>query len=120
MLSSWERDRPVLVLCHHGVRSKIVAYRLRGAGFTNGHYFGMGRSIVATDRAVEAPPHHVVALHHQRPDGHLSAPFCLSCEVQRLAHESLVARDRITGEILVPARFAHSHSMVAGGLPEMS
>ena len=35
LVSNWERDRPVLVLCHHGVRSKVVAYQLRGAGFTN-------------------------------------------------------------------------------------
>ena len=35
LVSNWDRDHPVLVLCHHGVRSKVVAYRLRGAGFTN-------------------------------------------------------------------------------------
>ena len=35
LVASWDRERFVLVLCHHGIRSKVVAYRLRGAGFTN-------------------------------------------------------------------------------------
>ena len=35
IVEQWNREAPVLVLCHHGVRSKVVAYQLRGAGFTN-------------------------------------------------------------------------------------
>lgn len=29
------RDQPVVVLCHHGVRSRMVVDYLRGAGFGN-------------------------------------------------------------------------------------
>ena len=35
IVTNWDRDLPVLVMCHHGIRSKVVAYQLRGAGFTN-------------------------------------------------------------------------------------
>jgi rhodanese-related sulfurtransferase len=34
ILASWDRDTPIVVHCHHGVRSNIAAWRLRQAGFT--------------------------------------------------------------------------------------
>lgn len=35
ILDDWPREVAVLVYCHHGVRSQIVAGRLVQAGFTN-------------------------------------------------------------------------------------
>jgi rhodanese-related sulfurtransferase len=34
ILSRWDRDTPIVVHCHHGVRSNVAAWRLRQAGFT--------------------------------------------------------------------------------------
>jgi rhodanese-related sulfurtransferase len=34
-LADLPRDQPVVVLCHHGVRSRMVVDYLRGAGFDN-------------------------------------------------------------------------------------
>ena len=33
ILGSWEREVPVIVCCHHGIRSRQVAYQLVQAGF---------------------------------------------------------------------------------------
>lgn len=34
ILDRWDRATPIVVYCHHGVRSNVVAWRLRQAGFT--------------------------------------------------------------------------------------
>jgi rhodanese-related sulfurtransferase len=34
ILNRWDRDGPVIVCCHHGIRSRMVAYQLHQAGFT--------------------------------------------------------------------------------------
>jgi adenylyltransferase/sulfurtransferase len=34
ILGEWGRDETVIVCCHHGIRSRLVAHQLRGAGFT--------------------------------------------------------------------------------------
>jgi rhodanese-related sulfurtransferase len=35
VLSTWPRETPILVYCHHGIRSRFFALRLLHAGFKN-------------------------------------------------------------------------------------
>jgi len=34
ILENWPADTPIVVYCHHGIRSRIVARKLAAAGFT--------------------------------------------------------------------------------------
>lgn len=33
VLEEWDRDTPLLLYCHHGIRSRLLAFRLALAGF---------------------------------------------------------------------------------------
>src|SRR5690242_12519782 len=65
----------------------------------------MRRRIVRADRLVPTFADDFIAQHDKRAHGDFVGLFRVTRELQRAAHPGLVA---------------HSHSIVAGGLPEMS
>ena len=72
-----------------------------------GDDLGMGGRIVARDRRIEAASYDLAVLDHHGADRHLADGPAFSRQIERGLHEGIV-------------RAGHSHSMVAGGLPEMS
>lgn len=73
-------------------------------GFAQRGDFSVCCRIVRGYRAVITAPHDLTILYDNRADGHFTCGTCLSSELERNAHEF----------------FVYSHSIVAGGLLEMS
>jgi len=92
-------------------RQAIVAEA--ACGIAQRGNFGMGSRIALADRAVEAPSDNLSGPDHDGADRHLPKAFCRARQGNGLAHEEFVAE---TGAGFL----AYSHSIVAGGLPEMS
>jgi len=92
-------------------RQAIVAETARG--ITQRGNFGMGGRIALADRAVEAPSDNFSGPHHDGADRHFAKTFRGTGQGYGLAHEIFVAESGA-------GFLAYSHSIVAGGLPEMS
>jgi len=65
-----------------------------GRSVTQGHDFGMSGGIMASNRLIETPPHHLAVTHDDGPDGHFITSSGHACLLQRLVHEHLVTRAR--------------------------
>ncbi len=87
-------------------REPVVA--LRGGRLAQRDYFRVGGGIRAGDGAVVAAADDASVLHHDGAHRHLARRGRLAREGERLAH------------VLLRRGGAYSHSMVAGGLDEMS
>ena len=81
----------------------------RREGGADCHDFRMCGRVVILDRPIESPADDLAVTDYYRADRHLIDGHCDFGFSQRLLHEGLFFR--------APA---HSHSIVAGGLPEMS
>ena len=92
-------------------RQTIVAQGARGIAQRGN--FGMSGRVAFADRAVEAPPDDFSGPHHDRADRDFAKTFRGACQGNGLAHEKFVAESG-------SGFLAYSHSIVAGGLPEMS
>jgi hypothetical protein len=74
-------------------------------GRTQRDDLGMRRRVRSRNRPIPALADHIPVEHHDRAHRHLALGPTLACEFESPPHEILIA---------------HSHSMVEGGLEEMS
>ena len=70
---------------------------------------GMSSGVVGGDGTIPAKPDDRAIPDNERPDRHLAFGFSPRRQLQRLTHV-----------LQIDGRACHSHSMVAGGLPEIS
>jgi len=92
-------------------RQAIISEAARGIAQRGN--FGMGGRIALADRAVEAPSDNFSGPHHDCADRHLAKTLRRAGQGYGLAHEKFVAESGA-------GFLVYSHSIVAGGLPEMS
>jgi hypothetical protein len=90
-----------------GIEQTVVTQRL-GCG-AHGDHFSVSRGVVRADRSIPPFSDDHAVFDDDRADGNLTCPFGVARQLERALHERDVVRH---------ARY--SHSIVAGGLPEMS